>query len=289
MHTSPEQNLDEEVARGFGDEWSRFDQTALSEEDRAQIWQDYFHLFPFEEVRNGRGADIGCGSGRWAGLVAPRVAHLLCVDASEAAVAVARKNLEAFPNVSVTQASVEALPVRDESLDFAYSLGVLHHVPNTEAAIRSVADKLKPGAPLLLYLYYDFENRSRSYRALWRASEILRAAISRAPYGARYTVSQALAGTVYLPLARLARTGETLGLDVSGWPLSFYRDKGFYVMRTDALDRFGTRLEQRFSRARITEMLVNAGMSVPRFSTRPPFWTCLSKKVPDEADEGFKG
>ena len=41
---------------------------------------------------------------------------------------------------------------------------------------------------------------------------------------------------------------ERLGTDVRHFPLSAYRDRSFYTMRTDALDRFGTRLERRFSR-----------------------------------------
>ena len=54
---------------------------------------------------------------------------------------------------------------------------------------------------------------------------------------------------------------ERLGADVADWPLSTYRDKSFYTMRTDALDRFGTRLERRFSRAEIETMMHAAGLA----------------------------
>jgi hypothetical protein len=46
-----------------------------------------------------------------------------------------------------------------------------------------------------------------------------------------------------------------LGLLQRSWPLAFYRRRSFYVMRTDAFDRFCTRLEQRFTRMQITDML----------------------------------
>lgn len=272
-------NVDEEVAAGFGDEWARFDQSGLEAADHARIFEDYFHLFPFSELgRDAVGMDVGCGSGRWARLVAPRVGRLVCVDASAEAIEVARRNLSDLPNVEVREASVGALPVEDGSLDFAYSLGVLHHVPDTPAAVAALARKIKPGAPLLLYLYYDFENRSRAYRQLWRLSEHVRGVVSKAPYGPRYAVSQALAVSVYWPLARLSWLGERVGADVSSWPLSYYRDKGFYVMRTDALDRFGTRLEQRFSRSQIAEMLDAAGCHPPTFSERPPYWVALARR-----------
>jgi SAM-dependent methyltransferase len=59
--------------------------------------------------------------------------------------------------VQFHQASVAASGLQPNSQDFGYSLGVLHHVPNTAAAIRSCTELLKPGAPLLLYLYYAFD------------------------------------------------------------------------------------------------------------------------------------
>jgi len=99
---------------------------------------------------------------------------------------VARANLGAARNVEFHVASVANLPFEDASLDFAFSLGVLHHVPDTVAAIRSVAEKLKPGAPLLLYLYYAFDNRPRWYRVLWQASDLIRRLVSRLPDRVRY-------------------------------------------------------------------------------------------------------
>ena len=61
-------------------------------------------------------------------------------------------------------------------------------------------------------------------------------------------------------------------------PLSDYKDKKFYFMKTDALDRFGTSLEKRFSRQEITEMLENAGFENINFSNEMPYWVCISSK-----------
>ena len=65
---------------------------------------------------------------------------------------------------------------------------------------------------------------------------------------------------------------ERLGIDVDSFPLSTYRNRSFYTMRTDALDRFGTRLEHRFTRAQIREMLEAAGLERVTFSDRRPYW-----------------
>lgn len=272
-------NLDIETVRGFGDEWSRFAQDQLGADVRERMFSDYFSLFDWAALPpDAVGADIGCGSGRWALLVAPRVGHLVLVDASPAALEVAKSNLRGVPNVSFLNASVGALPIDDASLDFAYSLGVLHHVPDTASAIAEVAAKLKRGAPFLVYLYYAFDNRGFAYRALWRVSDGIRRVVSRLPFSLRYGVSQLMAVFVYWPLARTALFLERMRLLPSGWPLAYYRDKPFYVLRTDALDRFGTRLEQRFTRDEIRSMLADAGFVDIRFSDRPPYWCAIGIK-----------
>ena len=74
-------------------------------------------------------------------------------DASAEALSVARHNLGELKNCDFHCASVNNMPIDDSSLDFGYSLGVLHHVPDTTAAIRSCVQKLKMGAPFLVYLY----------------------------------------------------------------------------------------------------------------------------------------
>ena len=113
---------------------------------------------------------------------------------------------------------------------------------------------------------------------MWRLSDALRKVVSRLPHGMRYAVSQLLALTVYFPLVSLARVGTALGLNVDNWPLAAYRNNSFYTMRTDALDRFGTRLERRFTRAEITQMMIAAGLSDIQFSDELPFWCAVGTK-----------
>lgn len=273
-------NRDDAVVAGFGDEWARFDQAALAEEERTELFEDYFSVFPWHELPVGaRGIDVGCGSGRWAALAGPRVGHLLCVDASPEAVAVARRNLARVPQCEVEVASVDRLPVEPGSLDFAYSLGVLHHVPDTLAGLRSVVEVVKPGAPVLVYLYYAFDDRPAWFRGLWRVSDVVRRAVSRTPHRVRWGLSQVIALAVYLPLARLARFAEATGRDVSSFPLSFYRRRSLYVMRTDALDRFGTRLEQRFTRTQIADLMARAGLVEVEFRDDAPYWVAVGRRA----------
>ncbi|HKU89321.1 MAG TPA: class I SAM-dependent methyltransferase [Steroidobacteraceae bacterium] len=277
--TAAGENVDTQVAAGFGDEWSRFDQTALSREEKERIFADYFHVFPMEALRpDAVGADFGCGTGRWAAFVAPRVRQFYCVDASGEALNVARRTLADSPNCTFIEASVGNVPMADGTLDFGYSLGVLHHIPDTAAGLASCVAKLKPGAPFLVYLYYRFDNRPLWFRLIWRCSDVIRRAVSRLPNSLRFAASQVLALTVYWPLARAARLVTKLGGDASRLPLSYYGDKPLYVMRNDALDRFGTRLEQRFTRPEIADMMQRAGLERIVFSDRMPFWCAVGYK-----------
>ncbi len=270
-------NIDAAVVSGFGDEWMRMPQDNLSVDEQTGIFSDYFDIFPWNFLPHGSvGADIGCGSGRWAKLASEKCAQLHAIDASTQVIEVARGNLSNQKNIVFHHASVGELPFPDASLDFAYSLGVLHHVPDHAAAIREIARTLKPGAPFLVYLYYAFDSRPLWFRALWYASNLMRVLISRLPHGLRYVICQILALIVYWPLARTGAVLEKMGHMPDSWPLAFYRDKSFYTMRTDALDRFGTRLEKRFTRVQIKVLLEQSGFNEVRFSDKPPFWCAVA-------------
>ncbi len=271
-------NLDPATVSSFGDEWSRFDQSGMTNAEADSIFADYFSLFPWERLPgDATGFDMGCGSGRWARLMARRVGHLHCIDPSDA-LEVARTSLGTLRNVSFHRASVDDVPLAPKTQDFGYSLGVLHHVPDTASAIRSCCALLKPGAPFLLYLYYAFDNRSFFFRTVWRCSDLLRRMICRLPASAKRVVTDALAATVYLPLALISRGIERAGFDVSGIPLSYYRHRSWYTMRTDSRDRFGTPLEQRFSREQIRAMMLAAGFKDVRFSAQAPYWCAVGIK-----------
>ena len=65
---------------------------------------------------------------------------------------------------------------------------------------------------------------------------------------------------------------------VSKIPLSWYADKSFHIIRNDSLDRFGTPLEQRFSKQQITDMLAYAGCKNIVFADNAPFWRVIAQK-----------
>lgn len=271
-------NLDKKTVESFGEEWSKFDQSKFFEDESKKIFNKYFKIFPWKKLsKNCEGFDMGCGSGRWAKFVAPKVGILHCIDPSKA-INVARKNLKNFKNVLFYKQSVESVNLRENSQDFGYSLGVLHHVPDTPAAIKSCVKLLKKGSPLLLYLYYSFDNRPKWYFYMWVLSNKLRKIISKFPPQIKNLTSEIIAFMIYYPIARISRILSYFKIDTSKIPLSFYKDKSIYTMRTDSRDRFGTPIESRFSKSQIKRMMYDAGLEKISFSNNTPFWCVVGYK-----------
>ncbi|MCP5390580.1 MAG: class I SAM-dependent methyltransferase [Sphingomonadaceae bacterium] len=269
-------NVDPRTVASFGHEWASHDQSGLTDAEKQQIFTDYFGVFPWDSLPpDAQGFDMGCGSGRWASVVAPRVGTLNCIDAAGEALGVAKRNLAAMDNVKFHHATTDTAPLEDASQDFGYSLGVLHHIPDTQAALADCTRLLKPGAPFLLYLYYRFDNRPAWFRALWKGSELIRGGISRMPSGLKNLSSDVAAAGIYWPLARGAALAEKLGANPDRLPLSYYRDKSFLTMRTDSRDRFGTPLEQRFTRDEIKAMMESCGLEKVEFSDTMPYWVAV--------------
>jgi ubiquinone/menaquinone biosynthesis C-methylase UbiE len=270
--------MDAKTVASFGDEWSRFDQSSMSYSEASEIFMEYFSIFPWDMLpSNPVGFDMGCGSGRWAKFVAPKVGRLNCIDPSSA-LDIARRNLIDFKNVEYIKASVSESGIPINSQDFGYSLGVLHHVPDTESAINSCVSILKPGAPLLVYLYYAFDNRGWVYRLLWRVSDLVRRIICKLPSRFKHLVTVVIAAIVYFPLARLSLLLDKVGINAASMPLFYYRNHSFYTMRTDSRDRFGTPLEQRFTKQQIKSYMERSGLIDIKFSDNAPYWCAVGIK-----------
>ena len=119
-------NIDDATVEGFGEEWDEFDQTAMSDSDKSFGASNYFDIFPWQSLPEAaEGFDLGCGSGRWAVEVAPRVGTLHCIDPAAKALAVARRRLGDRAHVRFHEASsVDSILLPDSSQDLGFSLGL---------------------------------------------------------------------------------------------------------------------------------------------------------------------
>lgn len=275
----PSVNIDRETVSSFGDEWNTFH--GFSDGDLDALCAKYFDIVtPGMLNQDSNVIDIGCGSGRFIKYLNGRYKTITGIDPSSAifaADALIGKN----DKVQLLQASTDNLPFPDGYFDFGYSIGVLHHIPDTKKALVDSVKKIKPGGYFLLYLYYNLDNRSVLFKVLFQMSNLVRRAVSKMPGKLKKLTCDVLAVSLYMPFVGLCRLLRFIGVPKNvrkKIPLQGYEDQSFYVIRNDSLDRFGTPLEQRFSRKQIKLMMENAGLTNIVFSENLPFWHAVGIK-----------
>ena len=279
-----DKNIDQNVIDGFGHEWTAFDYT---ETETAEALDAQFaaycaplDLSQFNPVTSVAG-DFGAGSGRWSSRLAPYFSSVYALEPSDGASTVLKSKFVGDPKIAVLQETVGVNSIPVGSLDLAMSLGVLHHIPDTALAIKDVARSIKPSGYFLCYLYYDLENKPMYYKMIFQGVNLVRRVICSLPQPLKRLSATVIAALIYWPLARSSKFLEKLGRNTSNLPLHHYANMPFVMLANDALDRFGTSLEQRFSKAEITEMLREAGfdLNTLKFSDAEPFWTFAVQKV----------
>ena len=145
-------DLEKNVVEDFGNEWKFYNQSHLNKNELQTLFYKYFHIFPFEKINSkSEGFDMGCGTGRWAKFIAPTVKTLNCIDPSIDALNVAKKNLKPYKNCNFLNESVFDFSLKDNSQDFGYSLGVLHHTNDANNGLKNCVKKLKR-EPLFLFI-----------------------------------------------------------------------------------------------------------------------------------------
>ncbi len=278
-----DENIDQGVIDSFGHEWATFNygETETAEALNAQFYAycapiDLSHFDP----KNSIAADFGAGSGRWAARLLPYFSLVYALEPSDGASKVLQNKFSDEAKIKVLQETVGANSIPLASLDLAMSLGVLHHIPDTSLAIKDVSLRIKPGGTFLCYLYYNLENKPFFYKLIFKVVNAFRQIIALLPQPIKRIVCSLIAAIIYWPLARFSKLMNKIGMNTSNIPLHHYANMPFVMLANDALDRFGTSLEQRFSKEEITQMLIAANFDVStlKFSNIEPFWTFSVKK-----------
>jgi ubiquinone/menaquinone biosynthesis C-methylase UbiE/DNA-binding transcriptional ArsR family regulator len=94
--------------------------------------------------------DLGCGTGAVMSALAPYVARMVGIDASDEMLRAAESRLGGTTNTELRRGTLEALPIEDQSLDAATMVLVLHHLPSPALAIGEAHRVLKSGGRLLI-------------------------------------------------------------------------------------------------------------------------------------------
>jgi len=238
----------------FGYEWTHFNDWTTSGETN---FQDYFQGVDLESLTGQTVLDAGCGMGRHARQIAPYVGRVVAVDFSRAIEQAARNSADR-PNVDCVQADLLSLPLADGAFDFIYSLGVLHHLADTERALREIVRKLRPVGRLRIYLYWKRHGWQGQLLTLVSG---VRQVTTRMPFpllrGSCLMLSAGLFAGVVLPYRALSAAGFRLH---EQWPLFVYAKYPFGVLYNDQFDRFSAPIEKRYDPDEVVRLLVDVGL-----------------------------
>ena len=137
------------TAAGFGWQWQHFTQ---EDERYADQFLGWIAPVTPEFFRDKIVLEGGCGKGRHTQLAARWGAReVIGIDLS-VAVETAFAATRALPNAHIIQADIYHLPL-ERKFDYAFSVGVLHHLPDPRAGFLALASKVKSGGHLSAWIY----------------------------------------------------------------------------------------------------------------------------------------
>ncbi len=180
------------TAANFGAQWLVFDEM---QPHHDQQFRDWIAPVTQEFVGGKLVVEGGCGKGRHTRVIADWGAQAVVgVDLSEA-VEAAFRNTRDLPNAHIIQADIYQLPLR-QVFDYAFSVGVLHHLPNPRSGFTSLVKQLKPGGAISAWIY-GRENNAWIIRFI---DPLRKTLTSRLPMRALYRLSYVLTIFLYLAL-----------------------------------------------------------------------------------------
>lgn len=275
--TTPSDEVARRTQASFGYEWTEFSTWELSGETN---FAEYFAGVDLSTLRDARVLDAGCGMGRHARQLAPHVRHVVAVDFS-AAIDQAARNCAPAGNVDCVQADLLALPLAEAAFDYVYSMGVLHHLADTEDALARVVRCARPGGRVRIYLYWQPHG--------WRSAVLgvvsaLRRVTTRMPFPLLKAACAMLSVLLWVLLILPYRVLLAAGVrGVARLPLAVYVKYPFAILYNDQFDRFSAPIEKRYDPDEVMSLMQRAGLT--DVTVRPAFGWLAEGTRPPEAPE----
>ncbi len=208
----------------FGAQWNDFDFIGDHYEKQFLGWiaPNGPDVFEGKVVLEG-----GCGKGRHSALAARWGAKdVLAIDLGSA-VEAAFRNTRGMPNVHVIQADLFHLPVKRDSVDVGFSVGVLHHTPNPKGAFLELASRVRPGGKVMAWVY-GAENNEWILRLV---DPVRKQLTSRLPHRWVYQLSK-------LPAAMVFGVGRGVYQPLSRPPFDAVGKRLFYQAYINVISKF---------------------------------------------------
>ena len=142
----------------FGEQWLKYSDNE-GFYGSLELFSDI--LFPFlklEEIKDCKVAEIGSGTGRIVNMLLEAGAkHVIAIEPSDA-FEILNNNIRQTEKVTCLKITGDQLPDYG-NLDYIFSIGVLHHIPDPAPVINAAFNALRPEGKLLVWLYAKEGNR----------------------------------------------------------------------------------------------------------------------------------
>ena len=202
----------------FGFEWNVHARTQLdagSSDESERTFRAKTGFTP-EDLHGRLILDVGCGMGRFSDVVSRWGGHVVGIDLSRA-VEAAQRNIGHRENVNIAQADIFELPFRDETFDFIFSIGVLHHTPSTKAAFDRLPRLLRKNGRIAIWVYTSYSANQ------WRFSDFYRRFTPRIPKRILHALCYAAVPLYFVYKIPILGLFLRLILPVSGHPRADWR------------------------------------------------------------------
>ncbi len=244
-------NAERRTIKSYSYQWRKFKQMFPEWE---QVFLDTIAPLKKDFFPGKVGLDAGCGFGRSLYYSAGYGAEMIGLDLSEA-IEAARENTRHLPNVHLVQGDIFHPPVRHGALDFAYSIGVLHHLPDPKAGFLSLTPLIRKGGTMFIWVYL----RGRGRQIKW--FNRMRAVSTRLPLGAVNAASLALAAGQWTFWLLPYRALHALGFRrlAARMPFTLYARYPFRVLHTDWVDGLAVPLQNYYKPEDIRTWFADGG------------------------------
>jgi SAM-dependent methyltransferase len=246
----------------FGYSWDHYADLLPQHEEQFLRWTALDKSF----WKGIRFLDGGCGIGRnsyWPMTYGARGG--LAVDVDDRTLARARKNLESFPDLEVRKQSIYEIAESD-TFDIAFSIGVIHHLSDPDAAVARLVRAVKPGGSVLIWLY----GRENNGWIVHLFNPLRHALFSRLPPRLVHALSWPLTALLWCLLR--------LGIP----PGAYYRlVRGFSFdhLRAIVFDHMIPRIALYYTRAEAENLLARAGLGDIRITwVNENSWSVIGRK-----------
>ncbi len=231
----------------FSFEWHKHKSTQLDSQTGTNESTENFKRitgFVLNELKGKLILDAGCGSGRYSEVAARAGAEVIAIDLSFA-VDAAFTTIGKQKNVNIIQADIFNVPFRDDTFDYIFSLGVLHHTPDCKGAFMQLPRLLKKGGTISIWVY--------GKKLHFLATDVLRVVTTRIDKEYLY----ALCNTVVEPIYAATK------IPIVGYPfrafISTHPNKDWRVL--DTFDWYSPKYQSKHSHDELVDWFKAAGLS----------------------------